>query len=78
MDTQPGGGSPADTGAQSGSQWMDPAAAKPGGAAVPTQGRIGTDGQLRTAGELVVQDDGFETTETLCAGELCAKGGLEP
>lgn len=56
----------------------DPGIVTPGGATVPTQGRFATAGEPRAAGELVLQDDGFETRETLCAGELCVRGGLEP
>jgi hypothetical protein len=75
---QTGNPSKADTGAQAGSQWTDPGPATPGGAAVPTQGRFATVSEARAAGELVLHDDGFETAETLCAGDLCVKGGLEP
>lgn len=78
LEARVDGGSLAVPAAEAGSERMDPDPAKPGGAAVPTQGRIGTAGTWRTAGELTLQDYGFETTETLCAGELCAKGGVEP
>jgi hypothetical protein len=55
-----------------------PGPAKPGTAAAPTRGGFITTSERRTAGDLTVQEDGFDTGNTVCADKLCATGRFEP
>jgi hypothetical protein len=55
-----------------------PGPAKLGTAAAPTLVGFTTASERRTAGDLTVQEDGFDTGNTVCADKLCATGRFEP
>jgi hypothetical protein len=51
---------------------------KPGLAAPAVFGGLRTGSQPSSAGNLTLQEDGFDTGETLCVDKLCATGRFEP
>jgi len=52
--------------------------AKPGPATGSVIGGFRTASQPRSAGNLTLHEDGFDTGDTLCVDKLCATGRFEP
>lgn len=52
--------------------------ARPGLATASVVGGFRTASQPRSAGNLTLHEDGFDTGDTLCVDKLCATGRFEP